>query len=194
MGCACVCKCVCVCVCARAKQEHCCASRVKRFLVSIRCLAALPWASFSDGSRRVAVKDDPPRWATASSSGFLPPNNRVPVKAASPVAHKGWMSGMAGDRWCSSDELRWLLSSVSGTVASADADVRANPQPYKLMGGGVFTISAELLKRTHPRRWRAHGTPLCDTLAGTNSMFEIDGHRAVITRLSTTYRRMYRAT
>ena len=61
--------------------------------------------------------------------------------------HKAWTSGLAGDRWYSSDELRWLLSSVSGTAASANAPasaVRADPQPYeiKLLGGspGVWAM------------------------------------------------------
>jgi hypothetical protein len=46
--------------------------------------------------------------------------------------HKAWTSGMAGDAWFSSEDLRWLLKVVSGADTSADARPRADPQPYEV--------------------------------------------------------------
>ena len=46
--------------------------------------------------------------------------------------HKPWPSGLAGDRWYSSEELRWLLSAVSGTAARGHGGVRADPKPYEV--------------------------------------------------------------
>ena len=47
--------------------------------------------------------------------------------------HKAWTSGMAGDKWFSSDELRWLLKAVAGVKSHpGDECVRPDPKPYEI--------------------------------------------------------------
>ena len=47
--------------------------------------------------------------------------------------HKAWTSGLAGDRWFSSEELRWLLKAVAGgDSCPGDEGVRADPEPYEV--------------------------------------------------------------